>query len=177
MDNITRIKHVSGRFRLFFIGLMICIPIADVIFWTMYNYLPASEILILKMDVSPNLDLATRFYLLLTSLIPVSVLIFAVFTLAQLFRLYEKGIVFSTSNVKRYRRLGYLIIFWVLALFIFTPLASLVVSINSPPGERFITIGFELLDVFTLITGAIVVLISWVMDEGRKLEDEKALTV
>lgn len=177
MNNITRIKQVSGRFRLFFSVLIILIPITDVLFWSMYNYLPAKGNLILKMDIGQNLDLLTRFFLFITSLIPIAVILYAVFTLVQLFRLYENGIVFSMLNVKYYRRLGYLILFWVLALFFYTPIASLVVSINNPPGERFITLGFELLNVLTLITGSLVVLVSWVMDEARKLEDEQTLTV
>jgi len=176
MNNLSRIKKVSRKFRLLFSSLVIAIPIADALFWIMFNHLPANGEMILRTD-NHDLALQTRLLLFVASLIPIAVATFGAFTLARLFQLYENGIVFSTLNVKYYRSLGYTIIGWVIATFLYTPLNSIIVSINNPPGERYVTVGFEAFDLFTLTMGIIVLLISWVMDEGRKLEDEQTYTV
>lgn len=177
MDNIIRIKRVSRRFRWIFSSLVIGIPIFDSLFWLMYNHLPASGAFILTSQQAAALDSTTLFLLFVVSLIPVSVATYGMFILSQLFRLYERGIVFSAENVKLYRRLGFVIIGWVVAIFVHIPLSSIIETMNNAPGERNITLGFEIVDSFTILVGMVVIVISWVMDEGRQLEDEQSLIV
>lgn len=43
--------------------------------------------------------------------------------------------------------------------------------------RKIVAIGFSGDDLSSLVIGAIVVLISWVMEEGRKLEEDNILTV
>jgi len=176
MSNISRIKKVSHKFRVIFSVLVILIPIADVLFWVMFNDLPrGDDIRLTAMD--SNFDLQTRILLFAAGLVSTGVAIYGVLTLARLFRLYEKGIVFSADNVRYYRNLGFCIIGWVITSFLAEPLSSLIISRNNPVGEHYITVGFDHFDLFSLVIGAIVVLISWVMDEGRKLEDQQVYTI
>ncbi len=177
MKNLCQIQRVSKRFRLFFVALIICMPLLSLVYWMAFNNQHDDVTFILHSSISGKLDFTTRLFLFAISLIPVSVAMFGAYTLAKLFKLYENAIVFSAENVKHYRALGFIAIFWVIAEFIRIPLASLAISLNNPPGERFITMGLELVDIATLIIGSIIVLISWVMEEGRRLEDEQAHTI
>jgi hypothetical protein len=113
----------------------------------------------------------------LASLLPVSVAVYGLGTLRSLFKLYENGIMFSSDNVRYFHRLGYVCIAWVIANAVFTTLISAIITFGNPPGERAIVAQFGTSDMANLIIGAIVLLISWVMDEGRKLEDEQAHTI
>ncbi|MCH9675121.1 MAG: DUF2975 domain-containing protein [Gammaproteobacteria bacterium] len=84
---------------------------------------------------------------------------------------------FSAENVKYIRRLGYVLIAWVVANTIFTALISLVITFANAEGERVLVAEFGIVDLFALIVGGIILVIAWVMNEGRKLEDEQAHTV
>ncbi len=98
-------------------------------------------------------------------------------SLRELFKLYERAIVFSERNVNCFRRLGYTLISWVFANLIFVVLISVVLTFNNLPGERVVVAQFGSSDVVTLIIGAIVLLVSWVMEEASRLENEQAHTV
>jgi DUF2975 family protein len=176
MGNMTRIQRVSLRFRLLFTGLIFLIPTLDVLYWLSFNHLPDG---LFKLPIVANVELPLQIRLLamLASLLPVSVATFGVFTLVKLFKLYEKAIIFTVENVKHFRTLGYVVIYWVFAKIIYITLISAIISLSNPLGQRVLIVQFELPDISALIIGFIAVLISWIMDEGRKLEDEQAHTV
>lgn len=176
--NVERIQRVSHRFRLLFLVLIFCIPFFDALYWLFFNHLPHT---LIEIPVSQNAEMqlpfVTRLLAFLVSLLPVGIVTFGVYTLARLFALYEKAIIFSAANVRLFRTLGQTLLLWVVARLIYLPLLTLTISFNNPPGQRMIAAGFELADLTALITGAVVVLMSWVMEEGHELEDEQAHTV
>lgn len=113
----------------------------------------------------------------LVMMIPVSVLFFALYQGIRLFSLYEKGYIFSRENVTSYRRLGYAMFAWVGSNIIYTPLMTFVMTHANPSGQRFISVSMSLSDVATLLVGGVVLLISWVMQEGLKISDDQSHTV
>jgi len=179
--SITRIQTISKRFRLLFTALIFLIPLTDLLFWLSFNHLPDAfrAELLTEFPAKANQDLAPLFRALgfLVSLLPVTVAVYAMVTLSRLFRLYENAIVFTHDNVKLLRKLGYVIIAWVTANLLFTPLITAVMTHGNPPGQPMIMLTLNFSDLSALVMGAIVVLISRVMDEGRKLEDEQLHTV
>lgn len=181
-QNITRIQRISKRFRYLFTVLIFFIPLADFLFWLSFNYMPDSFLtpdgFLAGLPATADQDLSLLFlaFGFLISLIPVTVATYGMLTLSRLFRLYENAIVFTRDNVRLIRKLGYVIIAWVAANQLFTPLISAVIT-HGNPGLPTITVSLNISDLSTLIMGSIVVLISWVMDEGRKLENEQMHTV
>ena len=176
-ENLTRIQNVSGKFNALFSFLIICTPLSIFLFWLFFNSIPTSfkgELPVNTNDALPLLSLSLAF---LVCMIPGSVTVYALLTLKALFKLYENAVVFSTANVKCFRRLGYALIIWVLAKMVSTSLLSIVLSFNNPPGERQLVVQFGSTDIATLVIGAIVLVISWVMNEACKLNDEQAYTV
>jgi len=164
-------------FRLLFAALVFFIPILTLMYWAFFNYLPVGFTTELPVVVTQALSINTLFMAFLVSLIPMSVATYGAINLKALFKLYEKAIVFSEKNVNCIRRLGYTLIFWVIANFVFVVLISIVLTFNNLPGERAIVAQFGVSDIGTLIIGAVIVLVSWVMHEASKLEDEQAHTV
>ncbi|HTL72876.1 MAG TPA: DUF2975 domain-containing protein [bacterium] len=114
--------------------------------------------------------------------------------LAQLFRLYERGQIFAAETIRCIKVLGMVcIIGWMALLALrFTPRPDFVVH-NPPAGVKVMTetrsetrlfrMGFFSFDFGTgidfgpLFVGASVVLAAWIMDEGRKIQEEQELTV
>ncbi len=176
-ENMHRIQRVSGIFIVLFTVFIIGIPVFTLLYWLFFNSLPAGFTTELPVSAKQTLPPATMTLAFLVSLIPASVAIYGLSTLKKLFQLYTKAIVFSEKNADCFRRLGYTLIAWVFANMIFTTLISIVISYGNPPGERMMVVGFGTSEISTLIIGAIVVLVSWVMNEATKLEDEQAYTV
>ncbi len=175
-QSITQIQRTSKRFRLLFAGLTIVVPLLNLIYWLSFNHLP--EELLTGLPVTPNQDLPPLFLglALLVSMIPISVAMYGFRILTSLFRLYENGHVFTSENVHLVRKLGYVVIAWVFASFIFAGLISLVVT-HGLPHLPTLALEVSLSDFLGVVMGAIVVLISKVMDEGRRLEDQQMYTV
>nr|WP_291332506.1 DUF2975 domain-containing protein [Desulfovibrio sp.] len=97
--------------------------------------------------------------------------------LSGLFGLYASGELFSPRNVTCYRRLGRTLLYWAAAAFLHTPLLSLASSIGMPQGQRHISVGIGSVEIVALFAGATALVISWVMDEGRGIEEERTLTI
>jgi len=117
--------------------------------------------------------------------------------LARLFRCYEQGLIFAEKTIRCIKILGLLCVTgWLLGTV--SHFATSPLQFAGPPETRTIThtehttyttivrthyIGFFSFDFGTGINfgpffiGVIIVLIAWIMDEGRKIQEEQALTV
>ncbi len=171
------IQRVSRKYIVLFNALLVIVPVAGLLYWVFFNQLP--DVLLNDLPAAPSQSLSVLQLVLgaMVTLLPLGVVIYGVKTLKGLFTLYADGVIFADENVKYFRQLGYTFIAWVIATTLFTPLISLVVSFANPVGQRSLVVGFEIMDIFTLIIAGIVLIIAWVMNEGRKLEDEQAHTV
>jgi hypothetical protein len=102
----------------------------------------------------------------------VSLFLLAVIAFYRLLNLYEKGVIFSAENVSQIRRLGQLAVFYGV-LNAFLPVfessgTSMRVSLMLP---------MIILTSPGFLVGCLTIIIAWVMDEGRKIQEEQELTV
>jgi hypothetical protein len=80
--------------------------------------------------------------------------------LSCLFWLYEQGILFAAKNVNYIRFFGYVLILeWVVDY----QLSGVVHDLN--------------LSTVPILAGLLIIFVAWIMDEGRKIQEEQALTV
>jgi len=85
---------------------------------------------------------------------------FGYWVVFALFRLYRQGILFSARNVRHIRSLGYyLIVNWAIDYQMQGALRDMPLNTNS------------------LFVGLLIIFVSWIMDEGRKIQEEQELTV
>ena len=78
----------------------------------------------------------------------------------SLFRLYQRGILFSAKNVFYIRFVGYyLILDWLVEYQIQGALHDMALSLTQ------------------LFVGLLIIFVAWIMDEGRKIQEEQELTV
>jgi hypothetical protein len=85
---------------------------------------------------------------------------YGLIALNRLFKLYERGIFFARENVSYLKIQG-----WVMAGCGLTQIALKLLS----PQKK--------ISVNLLVLGLLILLISWIMDEGRKIQEEQELTV
>lgn len=185
MNNLHRIQRVSRIFRYFFLALLCCAPFGYALEWIFFNQMPqAFQILLLPIVVThAELSWKLRVIGFLLSCLPMSVDLFCTLILFRLFRLYETGKIFTAANVRCYRRLGYALILWVIAGILSGLLFSgLIVLTDSSGGQGAVVdwvgmIGWGMAYLSTFLIGWVILMISWVMDEGRQLEEDQALTI
>lgn len=114
----------------------------------------------------------------LSDIIGMTPIYISLFILKKIFTNYTSGAVFTIENAKFYKKLGSL--FFVYGL-IAQPLSQTVkilsLTIENGPGQRILAIGFGTPNVEALFCGLIVILVSLVMQEASKINDENAYTV
>ena len=182
MESQSKIKRISSRLYLVFLTLLILVPAFTIGFWLFYNDIPQTLIsvstgLSSDLPVPPILDGTQRMLGFLVSLLPLAAKVFAMVTLMRLLKLYRAGQIFSAAHVRHFKRLGHILVFYGVAGILETSALGLVMTMNNPPGQRMLTFGVSSDDVTLFVIAAIVLMLAWVMDEGRQQAEEQALTV
>jgi hypothetical protein len=76
-----------------------------------------------------------------------------------------------------FQRLGWSILAWAAADFLQTMGLGIVLTLHRAAGQRLLVVSLSSDQVLVALIGLVVVTISWVMDEARKIEEEQALIV
>ena len=176
----TKIKQISSRLYLTFSVFLILMPVITAGFWIFYNQLPQSLISInspAALQPPETLDALQRTLGFLVSLLPLAGKVFAIVTIIRLLKLYREGVIFSVKHVHHFKRLGQTLIFYGIAGIIESTGLDLIMTMNNPPGHRMLTFGVSSGDVTIFVIAAIVLMLSWVMEEGRKQAEEQSLTI
>jgi hypothetical protein len=141
-----------------------------------------SELAVTAVDcmIKPLTELSntTKFLGFLVSLLPLSITMFILFLVSRLFYCFEHMEFFSATTVKSLKRIGFLIILnQTLIHAIYDALISLTLTFSNPPGYRIIEVSYGSAQINILIVGIIIILASWIMDEGRKMQEEQEGTI
>jgi len=177
MDNLQRIRRMSTVLGRVSAVLFWVTPLACALFWGVFNALPEVVKARFLFPGTHELAALNRALCFLVGMIPAAVAMYGFRTLRELFALYAAGEIFSRRNVACYRTLGRALLYWAGAVFVNTTLLSLAKSVGMPQGQRYLVVGVGSDELAALFAGAAALVISWVMDEGRHIEEEQALTI
>jgi hypothetical protein len=177
---MSKISKTSYKYSLLFKALFIIYPLYTVYIWLSGATIPfgynAIRMLQEGIDFS-SFPLTLRVYACLLYMIPTALVMAQFYYLAQLFQLYAKGMIFAKQNINYLKKIGFMLIWQAIAVILVQPLITMVLTINAAPGEHIFAVALSNDEVSSMAIGGIVILISWVMNEGRKLQEESALTV
>jgi len=185
------IQKVSSRLLIVFNILLFLLPLSTLFYWLLIDTEFIHTLIVqgpllqtiqtTEGAVSINLvpwDIYSKLLGLLGDVIGLLPLFLGLFVLKSIFRNYKKREIFTLKNANHYKRLGWLFFFNAL---IAQPLNNvlLVLAITSadPTGHRYLTFAFGIPNVKALFCGLLVIVISWVMVEGSKLQEEQKLTI
>ncbi|MDM5150662.1 DUF2975 domain-containing protein [Aeromonas salmonicida] len=121
------------------------------------------------------LTFGTRLLATLVMLLPDLVFMLILWQLHQLFRGYRHAMLFTFSQIRRYRLIGLLLCASFVTKIITTPLRDIVLTLPGP--ELHGTINISSSDFQLLLAGLIVSALALVMREAKQLADEQQLTV
>ncbi|RBP81237.1 DUF2975 domain-containing protein [Marinomonas rhizomae] len=176
MQQSSKIKYLSS-FIHFILSISIAIvPVYYVSYWFFINQYP-----IMSANSSPieahALPLEMQAIGFISSLLPLSTLILILLNVRKLFSYYKEGIVFSMTHVSLFKTTSRLLLLWVFLSIAYESGKSVIFSWSNPIGERGLSIGFGSEQLIVIIVATFIYVISWIVDEGRKLAEENQMTV
>lgn len=123
-----------------------------------------------------ELSAAAKAFVGLSMIVGIALLLVGLYRLSRLFRHYARGEIFTRESVREIRGLGYLAL--ANALVQVVVLVATVVLIGTEQVSLPDNTQLHLQMPFgALITAALILLVSWVMDVGTELREESELTV
>ncbi len=178
MENKARIQRASRRLRYLLLAAICLMPVANGVIWLFIHHLP--ELLqdrLVPYFVRMPLPVSARLMGFAVTLMPTGVAMLGAYHLMRLFRLYEQGDIFRASNVRCFRNLARVLVGWFIVGVLHRSLLSMALTLHHPAGQRYITLELGSPDLTALFVGSVLAIIAWVMDEGRKLQEEQDYTV
>jgi hypothetical protein len=177
MNSQQQISRTSHQYRLILTMILWLTPLLHAAIWFYFDHFPQNWALKQSLEIEGGLTPLMRILAFSASMLKGGVMMYGVWILIRLFRLYEKGIFFKTENVACFKKLSRTLLWWVLAGLIVTPLTSLILTMNNSPGNHALQISLQSADVTALVIGGVLRVIAGVMEDGRRLKDEMELVV
>lgn len=178
MMSLHRVAQVSRTMKTLCTLALFGIPLGLAIGWATFDHWAAGHPDLAHLgplpDPMPEPVLVAGF---LTSMIPGSIALFALWQLRSLFGLYAQGQIFTAANVLCLRHFAVAVILSAAAKPVTGALLSVVLTLANPPGQRQLSIQFGSSEITTLFVGCVFLIIAWVMDAGRELAEEQSQIV
>ncbi|MBS0186168.1 MAG: DUF2975 domain-containing protein [Proteobacteria bacterium] len=188
---MNRIQRMSTYLLVVFNFLLWLLPVSSLFFWFFVDTPFLRDLVVRGIIATPIqtpeglISLADLHWTPLSktlgfvgSALSILPLFLGLFVLKSIFKNYQKGEVFITQNALYYKRLG--ILFFLDAL-LAKPLSGvfeiLAVTCANEPGHQYITLSFGTPSIDSLFCGLLVIVISWVMVEASKLQDDQKFTI
>lgn len=173
---IDRIERVSRHLKAVCTATLVGLPILIVVLWLTLDLESLGHQVPAVYAYGP-LTPTERAVAIALTVAPLSVALFAVWNLRRLFSLYATGRIFTRENVRCFRNMGWALIVIVPVEVVYRAALSVALSMDNPPGERFFAIELSSNNLGILLIGAVVLVVSWVMAEAVRVQEENAQIV
>lgn len=117
---------------------------------------------------------ATRIATLAIASIPVVLAVAVLLLLHKLFLGFSRGAVLVPASGRILRHIGLIIAILAPLQIVLCTVASVVLSLPNPPGEREFAIGIGSSDLTTLIAGMLLIVLGWTLEEAASVADENS---
>lgn len=184
---MTKIQRLSSRLRLLFLAGIALVPVLHALGWIFFEQIISTP----PFSFSPLLGLSwgeppfmagpvtgtMKFLGFAASMLPGAATMYSFACLAALFGRFGQGEMFSARTVGLLRRLGWAMLATQGLRVLHGFLVSLILTMDNPPGQHIISVGLDSATLSETVTGVVIILASWVMDEARKLKEEQELVI
>jgi hypothetical protein len=125
-----------------------------------------------------HFSLPAKFIGLTGSIVQNAIFAVGIYYLIQLFKLYEKGSLFTRQHVHYFKNIGIVLaVYSTLGMMLSDAIFTIAATFDSGPGHRILAIGFGTTNIEVLVIAGLIILTSWIMAEGFKLKQEQELTI
>ena len=178
---MNKIQKVSRFFRVLFqIGFVITV-IAPILLWFLMPHIThvANIAIDVRLSALPKavhivhpITWFDRTMGFLIDLIPMITTLGVITCLIRLFRLFERSIVFTQENVKYIKWVGYWLLIKEATVPFYQALMSFALTWHNPAGQQIIAISYKDANFGIILLALIVILVSWIMREATKINEE-----
>lgn len=174
---MSSIQKISRRLQLLFLVLYYLVPIMYVVYW---SCITEDSIRYFSLTTMPLevvvLNPTTRVLAFLAMAMPMGFLMFIFHQMAKIFAQYGRGVVFCLSNAQTYKNVGLALFGLALVNLIADSLVSVVLSYQSL-GQRILSVGIGVGQVYPIIFGLALYIISYIMEEAHRIDQEQKYTI
>lgn len=183
---MPKIKRISHFFRILFLLLFITLPVLLILEWInapnpfviLAGVIKLSSIpLSYSNSILHTLTPAEKLLGFCISTVPLSIALYILHSLIKLFKLYESGEIFSINHVRYIRNIGYGLLATQIINPLYEGLMGVILTWHNPHGHRFASISLDQTNIGMIVGALLVILISWIMAEGYRLQEEQQLTI
>lgn len=175
MDELERLSANSQRLRRVFMAFLLLLPVFNALFWVLVGMGNKVVTHNLPVTLDPEIPAYSLVLCFWVSMIPTSLIMYALYQLIKLFGYYGRGAMFARENVLAIRTLGKSIIAWEIANFLSSIVLGNLLTLHRVPSQRLLVVGVDHADIYALVAGFSVLTIAWIMDEARKIKEEQEL--
>lgn len=176
MNEMKRIRRVSGIMKgVCTIGIA-AIPVATAIFWAAVPPETVQALPGVTYDIA-SLPPVTRALAFLVTMIPGAIGMYGLAALRRLFDAYRQGAIFAAGNALYLRAFAVSVVAGAITKMAIVPVLSVVLSWHNPPGGRALAIAVSSDDIGALFAGLLFLVVAWIMAEAQRLADDNAQIV
>lgn len=170
-----RIQRVSRFLDVTCLLLIVALPLIVAVYWGVAD----PKTLVVRANLSPDAIHSTllpwqRLTAGFMAEIPLCLLLMGFWHARKCFRLFASGHVFTTEAMLCLHRFSSWAMASAIASIICSPVSSVLMTLQNPPGLRYLAIGISTDQVFLLLFAAVVWLMAGVIRQGQILADENA---
>lgn len=178
---MNKIKYVSLFFKVFFQITFFCLIVAQILGWIYATNMNTGFFSVIPSyyqgKVFSPFTVDTRIAGFFVSAVPVVFELLVLYYLIRLFRLYQKAQFFTSDNVRYIRNTGYALLLQQIAKPISDFLMGFVLTSSNPPGLHFAVIQMTEKNFGIILIALMIILISWIMAEGCRLQAEQEFVI
>lgn len=179
---MNKIQRVSLFLRVIFQIALVLWPILVITYWSFAqslipNFMGVISLIPHGLEILHPITTADAFWGFLISLLPSVIIMTILYFLIKLFKLYEQGKIFTLLNVKYIKNIGITMLIGQIVNFIYEGLITFALTFHNPAGHKVASVTFGSPDIYNILTAVMVIVISWIMAEGCKLQEENQYTV
>jgi len=154
--------------------LMIVLPLWVIWFWFNFqNYAPSLS----RPNVLIDMQYIQTHQILLATclqLLALSVLLYGIWRLRLLFKLFSVGEYFTTRTTKHLHGFTLTLLISALLKPVISALLSVLLTWGNPPGKKALLIEVGSSEISIILIVGVLLSVTWVMREGQQLADENA---
>lgn len=178
---MEKIKNVSIVLKNLFLLLVFVLPLCDIVLWFFlkhyHRHYFGISVLPHGVKIWAHPDLWAKLLGFGGFLIPTLVDMFMCWMLFRLFQQYQKGKIFTPFAVRCLKWVGLGLLIRQFAGVVSQAIVSVALTSNNPVGFHVLHISFSDFNLYGILVAVMVLIISWVMAEGCKLQEEVDLTI
>lgn len=181
---MNKIQRTSRYLRWLFTALMALTPLMYLASWFLLPEVVTKDSFFMGFDMIPSgvivqhpLTTMMRLLGLTISLVPLTITLLIYSNLVTLFLMYERLSYFNLENVAIIRKIGIYLLLGEIVRPIVEAATSALLTWQNGPGHRLALMSFKGSNLGLIITGVMIILISWIIAEGHRLSEEQRLTI